>query len=77
MLSVIVKGPETAATFAANNRGIFVENAESYGSDTILYVKSDHESKVVAWFCESGVAPFPIGTCLFYKAVNLAGVEVN
>lgn len=69
-LIVVVKGSVPQVMEAARLRAIPLIGIEKRlgTGECLCKVDGQHYDKVVAWFCEeSGRAPFPAGTCLFYN----------
>lgn len=66
-ISCIVKGNGFQATKAASDRGIpFTFQTENKSQQTVGIVDVQFYEEIVAWFTETGNAPFPIGSLLFY-----------
>lgn len=70
----IVKGDKFQAAKAAAERGIpFAYDHGSStcnGRETYGDVGTQHEAKIMSWFCEDGTAPFPVGALLYYTGMR-------
>lgn len=72
--NVLIKGTASQAAEAMTQRDIpyvyviqVLNDAEHHRDECRAVIDSIHFEKVVAWFCEPGAAPFPVGTCLLYS----------
>ena len=71
-MRLLVKGSPAVAESAARRHGIvaiFVQTLNN-GQDTLLDCGDQCWRKVVEWFHETGSAPYPEGTLLFFNALN-------
>lgn len=80
-VSVVVKGTQAEAEWAAAARGVpfTFSNGTSHG-EAVGYVPVDHLLAVMRWFGESGQAPFPVGACLLFshhEAKEVEPVEID
>lgn len=67
-MRVVVKGTSLQATEAARLRDIPAHYVTGHKGQSILNVDASYVSEVAHWFCEEpNTAPFPPGTCLYYK----------
>jgi hypothetical protein len=67
-MRVVVKGTSLQATQAARLRNIPAYYVIGHKGQSILNVDASYVHKVAQWFCEPPTtAPFPPGTCLYYK----------
>jgi hypothetical protein len=67
-VSVVVKGTEEQAVWAATARNIPFEFRNTTGhGEAVGHVPVEHLLAVMRWLGESGTAPYPVGTCLLFS----------